>query len=778
MSKRKLKRQLSLVQVVMLGTSGALASEIFVLTGHAAGIAGPAAVLALLIGGLLSYSIAINYCELATTYPVAGGAMTYVREAYGNNILSFLVGSMDCLSSTFYAALSAVGFAYSLQIFIPATPIVPVAVAVLGIFTLLNVLGVTRVGNVQVVLGGTVLAVLAIFVVVGLTHPAGFHWQVFMSGRAVFANQGAWANLSRVFRTIALVYCAYVGFEVIADDAEEVSRPNRNIPLAILISLTICTVIYVSAGLVALGTVPWQELAGSETALTDAIRRFIPGWGVPMMAVAGMIATLTGINGAMLSATREAFTLSRDGVWPRALSKLNRLRTPHVSIVVIGGVTALVAAIGLVDFLSYIASSGYLFVLFWGSLSMVRLRKLYPNLARPFKAPLYPFTVYVAGATCVLVIASSDWRALLFGAGVLAVCSIYYYTYRPLSRLLAARFKTRGPAKNRLLIAAANPRTARNLVHLASIIAQATEDTYICVLSVSPIAAQPAPDPAKRENGRSRYRQKTLLDQAASEAQSRNVALYTKADIAASVSEGILDEIERHNNVKLLLAGWPGPLDPEALVENPVKVVLQKAHTNVAALLDRGLQEVRHILVPVGGGPHSRMAIRLSYEIAEAEGAQVTALRVLTESAEAEEVEDQTSLLGETIEEVLGSVPATFTLRVTQAESVPEGVLAEAARQGMDVADGYARIRYDLIVIGASEEWSCQTRLFGSVDDWVADQAPCSVLLCRRYEPVAMSWLRRQVKMIEREYERTNGHPATQEQEPASGLACPPERQQ
>jgi amino acid transporter/nucleotide-binding universal stress UspA family protein len=765
MSKRKLKRQLNLTQVVMLGTAGTIASEIFVLTGHAAGIAGPATVLALLIGGLLSYSVALNYCELATTYPVAGGAMSYVREAFGNNILSYLVGSMDCISSTFYAALSAVGFAYSLQIFVPATPIVPVAVVAIGIFSLLNILGVTQVGNVQVVLGCILLTAFAIFIVVGLTHPMGFQWNVFVSGETIFVHQGAWANLSRIFATIALVYCAYVGFEVIADDAEEVSRPNRNIPLGILISLTLCTLIYVSAGLVALGTVPWQELAGSETALTDAVRRFIPGWGVPMMAVAGLIATLTSINSAMLSATREAFTLSRDGTWPRPMSKLSRFRTPHISILVIGAISAAVAAIGLVDFLSYISSAGYLFVLFWGSLSMIRLRKLYPNLARPFKVPLYPFTAYVAGATCVLIIAFANWRALLFGAGVLAVFALVYYAGPHVARLLAARFRIRGPAKDRLLIAAAHPRTARSLVHLASIIAQASEDTYICVLSVSPVAAQPAPDPAKRVNGRSRYRQKTLLDQVASEAQARNVALYTKADIAPSVSEGILHEIEHHNNVKLLLAGWPGPLDPQALVENPVKVVLQKARTNVAVLLDRGLKKVRNILVPVGGGPHSRLAIRLSYEIAEAEGAQVTALRVLTEPAEAEETEDKTLLLGETVEEVLGSVPATFALRVAQAESVPEGVLAEAARQP-----------YDLIVIGASEEWSCQTRLFGSVDDWVADRVPCSVLLCRRYEPVAMSWLRRQVKMIEREYERANGHLATQEQGPASGLACPSDR--
>jgi amino acid transporter len=119
MTKRKLKRQLGLLQIIMLGTAGTIAAEIFVLTGHAAGMAGPAAVFAVLLAGLLSYSIALNYCEMAVAYPVTGGAMTYVREAWGANVLSFLVGSFDCLSSTFYAALSAVGFAYSLQVFLP-----------------------------------------------------------------------------------------------------------------------------------------------------------------------------------------------------------------------------------------------------------------------------------------------------------------------------------------------------------------------------------------------------------------------------------------------------------------------------------------------------------------------------------------------------------------------------------------------------------------------------------------------------------------------------------
>ncbi len=741
MSKRKLKRQLSLTQVIMLGTAGTIAAEIFVLTGHAAGMAGPAAVLALLIGGLLSYGVAINYCELGTTYPVAGGAMSYVREAYGTGILSFLVGSMDCLSSTFYAALSAVGFAYSLKVFLPFLPIVPTAIVVIALFSFLNILGVTKVGNAQIVLGGLLLGVFVLYIVAGFTHPEGFSWSVFLSGESIFAHKGFWANFSRIMATIALVYNAYVGFEVIADDAEEVSNPSRNIPRGILISLTLCTLIYVTVGLVTLGTVPWQELAGSETALTDAVRHFIPGWGVPLMAVAGMIATLTSINSAMLSATREAFTLGRDGVWPRMFSKLSRFRTPHVAILIIGGISALVAVIGLVDFLSYISSSGYLFVLFWGSLSMVRLRKLYPDIERPFKAPFFPLTPYLAGATCVLIIAFADWRALAFGGGILTLFTLAFYAAPPLFRALHERLKAAEPEDDLILVAAGNPQTIKSLVHLASIVAQASDDAYVCVMSVIAAGQELPLESAQRLARQLKPQQQSFMRQITVDASAQNVALYSKVRAASSVAEGILDEIATRHNLKLLLTGWPGPLTDKKLADNPVKIALQKARTNVAVLLDRGLDEVNRILVPVGGGLHSRMALRLANEISMADDARITALRLLTEPMDEEEIEDQNLHLAEIVEEALHEVPENFDLQVVQAASVQEGILAEAKR-----------LPYDLIVLGASEEWSLDTRLFGTIDDWVAERAPCSVLLCRRYEPVTLAWLRYQVKVLEQEY--------------------------
>ncbi len=755
MSKRKLKRQLNLLQVIMLGTAGTIAAEIFVLTGHAAGMAGPAAVLALLVGGLLSYSIALNYCELATAYPEAGGAMTYVREAFGNGILSFLVGSMDCLSSTFYAALSAVGFAYSLKIFIPALPIIPAAIAAIAVFMFLNILGVTKVGNAQILLGGVLLAAFVIFVIAGFTRPTGFRWNIFLEGETIFAHKDFWTNFSRILATIALVYNAYVGFEVIADDAEEISNPNRNIPWGILVSLTFCTLIYVSVALVTLGTVPWRELAGSETALTDAVQHFLPGWGVPMMAVAGIIATLTSINSAMLSATREAFTLGRDGVWPRMFSKISRFRTPIVSILIIGGISALVAIIGAVDLLSYISSSGYLFVLFWGSLSLVRLRQLHPHIKRPFKVPFFPLTVYMSGLTCLLIIAFADWRALLFGTVILGVMVTAYYIGPLIGRWFKERAEEIALERNLILVAAANPQTVKSLVHLAAIVAEASQDTYVCVMSVLAAGPDMPLAAAQRLARQLKPQQQSFFTQLATEVTMRNVAMYSKVRAARSVSEGILEEIEDRRSVQLLLIGWPGVSDIKTMAQNPVKVAIQKAHTNVVVLLDRGLNEVNHILVPAGGGIHSRMAIRLANEISMTDVAKVTVLRLLPQTGEktiltdeeAEELLDQNLLLAEIVEDAIGRVPENFHLKVVESDSLQHGILEEAMSQP-----------YDLIVMGASEEWTKDTVLFGTVDDWVAEHAPCSVVLCRRYEPVPMAWLRYQVKTLEHEYDGHNNH--------------------
>ncbi len=727
MNKRTLKRQLNLAQVVMLGTAGAIGAQLFVLTGYGAAMSGPAFVLAIILGGLLSYSIALNYGELATMFPETGGAMTYVREAWGRNLLSYLVGSLDCLSSTFFAALSAVGFAYSLQIFFPALPIVPTAIGIILFFIVLNLLGVGNIGNLQVVLGGILLFLLLAYIVLGSSLPGGFRWETFLPNGKFFIHNNNWENFYTLLSTVALAYVAYIGFEVLADDAEEIKNPDRALPLGILISLTVLIVLYPLIVLVTLGTIPWTELAGSQTAMTDAAEQFLPGWGPIALGVGGIIATLTSLNTALLSATREAFTLSRDGMWPRILSRMGRFRTPYVSVLVIGAIVMAVAAIGLVDFLSYISSSGYLFVLFWSNLALIRLRKRYPNLRRPFKVPFFPLTAYLAVASCFLIISFTEWRALVFGAGLLLTLTIIYYVAPFARRVYLTNLQPLKNMKDRILVPVANPRSGTQMVNMAAILAQASEGTSVCVFRV--IAQTGVQKIAPHLPG------ETLR-----EASQRNVPLYAKNQVADTIAAGILEEIETHPNIKFVMMGWPGPIHPETNSPNPVKTLLEKAPTNIAVLLSRNIGKIRSILVPIGGGLHSRLALRTAYEIADQESAKITVLHIYSGSAEPVDVDDKMAFLREVVTDELGGIPARLHLHVAQAERVTEGVLQEARQNS-----------YDLLVMGASEEYGSKTRLFGSVDDWVIEHIEhCSVLLVRQHEAAPIRWLRRNISQEEK----------------------------
>ena len=740
MTKRKLKRQLNLLQVIMLGTAGTIAAEIFVLTGHVAKIAGPETVLALILAGIMTLSIVLNYCELATTFPVTGGAMTYVGEAFGKGWLMFLVGSLDCLSSTFYAALSAVGFAISLEIFIPGLPIIPIAILVIAFVGVMHVRGVSNVGNFQIMLGAFLLAVFSAFIFKGFSSPNGFNMDTFLSGRSVFENQSTIGHIGRMLSAIALTYNAYVGFEVIADDAEEIIKPNRNIPIGILVSLLLTTLIYTSVSMVAIGSVPFGQLAGSETALTDAAARFWPGIGIKIMGAAGIVATLTSVNSAMLSATREAFSLSRERVWPRTFSRLSHWRTPWMAILMVVVVSALVAAVGLVDFLSFISSAGYMFVLFWATLAMPRLRKKFPDIERPFKVPLYPLTVIAAAVAGIVIISFANSRALIFLGAVIAILSVWY--------AISSRLRARRELNSRLeyqegggkvMIAAKSPETARSLTKVATRLVNQQEDTGILLFSVvkTPINldSSDVPDLVKEK----KEAQQRILEQVTPIAVKENVPIYAKLKAASRVEEGIYSELSRHKDINLVMLGVP---EERAKLEHPhniLKEVNMTANRNVALLRDKALPDnIQRILVPVGSGPNARLALQMARDIALPGDAKVVGLRLVLGDADEERMEDEELQLHEIADVELGEITDNISLVVKKAESVADAILDEC-RQG----------NYDLLIMGSAEEILVPDQVFGKLNDYLLDVVPCSMLIVRRYQTGTTLWMRKQLKRIE-----------------------------
>ena len=730
--KRTLKRQLSLTQAIMLGTAGTLGSGVFVLSGHAAALAGPAGIWAILIAGILSFSIALNYCELATTYPETGGAMTYVREAWGKGLVSFLVGSMDCVSSTFYTALSAVSFAYSASVFFPGIAsssygIGLVAIGAILLFVMLNIFGVTKVGNMQVVMGIILLLAFGIYVIAGFTMPNGFSTAtLLLPGGRWFATDNFGANLGIILKTIALIYSMYVGFEVIADDAEEIKNPTKNIPIAILVSLSLVVLVYTLVFTVARGTS--ADIAGSETALSDSINLFLGKPGVTMIGIAGMIGSLTSINSSMLSATRESFSLSRDGTWPAVLSRLNKARIPYISILMIGGISILVTSIGAVDFLSYITSGGYLFILLMANLAMITLRKKYPFIHRPFKVPFFPLTPIIASLVCLLVLAFSELNALLFMGILLLIFAVYYFIRLGITSWQNERKLFQNPGRHRLVIPIQSDSGMENLIRLGARIAKAQSDANLCLLQVVEPEVSENPEAKTQLISSRQY----ALEKFIKYAVEQNVPMYAKSITAPTLSEGIVDDLKYDDNVRLTLFKWPVNESEQARFAETLEPVMKDGLTNIGVLFDQGIDKLENILVPVGGGHHSRFAIQIAELLSKADKGTIDVVQVVDQNVDDEVYEDQMAYLQEIVMTELGTIPGNMNLYLVRGDDPVKGIINETEER-----------EYDLVIIGSYEGEPQAEHLFGEVVDRIRKATRTSVLAVRQEES-ASSWWRKQ----------------------------------
>jgi L-asparagine transporter-like permease/nucleotide-binding universal stress UspA family protein len=622
-------------------------------------------------------------------------------------------------------------------VFIPGLSIVPVAIGAILVFTILNILGVANIGKIQLVMGGILVLSFLIYIIVGFVSPNGFSVSTLLPDGRMFVGDSFWSNLVKILRTIALIYALYVGFEVIADDAEEVKNPIKNIPLAIMISLVLITFIYSLVSVVALGTISWNELAGSETALSDTIAKFMPGFGVIMIAFAGMIGALTSVNSSMLSATRETFTLSRDGAWPQILQRLNRARVPFVAIILIGVLSSMITGIGLVNFLSFITSAGYLFVLFCSNISMIALRKKYPFIFRPFKVPFFPLTPILASLTCLVVILFSEINAILFMFGVLVLLTIYYYARIGFQSYKEAHTRSLSPGRWRLMVPFYNTSGLDGVMKLGTVLAEAEQDLNMCLLSVIPKNAQVDEEMNGKFIEKIRQRRKFILEKFIHYAVERNVPLYTKMVADESLAKGIINEIKNDNSVKLLLLKWPDDTFARDIYVKAIKEVVDEHIVNIGVLYDRGIKSFENIMVPVSGGYHSRLAVRLANKIATQENGNVEYLRIIPEDADEEAVEDQMANLQEIVMTELNQIPNNASIEVVKSNDVAQ-MLIDESRSG----------DYDLIIIGSSEETLTPGSIFGYKVDSVTEKATCSVLVIHHLESPAASWLRRQMKQI------------------------------
>lgn len=404
-----LKRTLGPWNLMLLGIGCILGAGIYVMTGTAAAnFAGPAVMLSFVIAGVACGLTALCYAELASALPVSGSSYSYAYASIGE-VFAWALGWLLMLEYGLAGSLLAVGFAgyfgsllHDFGVVIPAVLASPtlqavghgsalivhpginlVAVGAVAAVSVILTLGVSESATVNNVLVLIKISVLVAFVAVGVGAVHPHNWTPFIP-----RNEGGFTyGWQGVVRAASILFFAYLGFETVSTAAAETRNPQKDMPFGILGALGACTIIYIIVAAVLTGVVPFRELG-----VADPIALAADRMGQPQMATLIKLGALMGLSSVLLvncyGQSRIGFAMSRDGLLPQLFGRLHkRFRTPWQGILLLGAISAVMAAVFPISLLGDLVSLGTALAFMIVSICLMWLRSTRPDLERPFKVP-------------------------------------------------------------------------------------------------------------------------------------------------------------------------------------------------------------------------------------------------------------------------------------------------------------------------------------------------------------------------------------------------------
>ncbi|KPL03210.1 MAG: hypothetical protein AMJ90_03605 [candidate division Zixibacteria bacterium SM23_73_2] len=748
-------RELGTFDATMIGVGALIGAGIFVLTGMAAGEAGPASLLAFALNGVVTIFTALSYAELASAVPEAGGGYSFVKKAFPEP-LAFTAGWMDWFARIVACSLYAMGFSAYFWEFINIYlhPLHQLVVGNLGphlslslmtllvgiFFISLNYRGASASSRVENIITMSKMFVLLIFVLFGLKEIFNFPAEAAANFKPFFPK-----GFGSVITAMGLTFIAFEGYDIITTVSEEIKDPEKNIPKAIFRALIMVIPLYLLILFVCLGSLrpegmlSWQFLGKyKEIAIIKAAEEFIPYLGVALIGFGAILSTMSALNATLWASSRVSFAMARDRLLPEKLSSIHpKKRTPHISVVVSGTIFLFMAVFLPIEVVGSGASLMFLLTFSLVNLSVIALRRKRPDIKRGFKIPFYPVPPILGVFFCLfLAVFQYKIRPLTWYISLIWIflgLLIYFAVFEKKTsekkpQVLDADKKSRDKGKEaerkkfRILVPLHNPDHVTKLLDFAIPLAKKYNGEIVALAVVYVPFQLPI-----HEGLRFVHNKRPLLKSAVEYARSKNIKIESDIKVAHRVADGILSSVEEEK-ASLLLMGWKGFTNTKEKIFGEVADQVIRYAPCDLVVLKLTQYPVKKILFPSAGGPNAQLAALYASVLSREFESELVTCYVVPKRSKDEDRQKASECMDKT----LGKKSFGFEVKrkMVESNSISDGLI----REGKD---------YDLIIIGATKGGLFRSIFLGEIPEKVARHSPSSVMVVKKYEGAVKSWIKK-----------------------------------
>ena len=740
MSDEELAKDLGLVSAMTIGIGTMIGAGIFVLPGVAANAAGPIVVVSFVVGGVIAMVNALSISELGTAMPKAGGGYYYINKSLGP-MFGSIAGMGDWMGLAFASAFYCIGFGQYLAVFVGLPAIAFLSPIQLGallaglVFVGVNYIGAKETGGVQTVIVFILLSILTVFAI------AGF----FSFDYATLAGEDGLTpfGVGAILPGTALVFVSFLGYAKIATVAEELKNPGRNLPIAIIGSVGIVTVVYTILVTTMLGVIPWPELSqdapvaqAAEVAFPSSIGPIggIAAAAAAVMTVGALLATASSANASILASARINFAMGRDKIVTNWLNEIHpNFATPYRSILVTGGlIIVFIAFLGRdIEVLAKAASVLHLIVYALMNAALIVFREAdTPEYDPDFTVPLYPITPILGAVLSLGLVAFMDGIEIALSAAFVIAAVVWYFVYARdkteqqgvLSDYIRSRDKefpdqvveaadavaptgNKGPT---IMVAVANPRTESALITLAGAVAK-HKDGRVLATHIVNVPDQTSLATAAEHKAELDASSEKLLSDAKADAEAFDVPIETRTILSHRGVAEVFDAA-RSNDADTVVMGYGSTRFAGGRAEGTLEELTHDLPCDFLVLDGQSL-EISDVLVPTAGGPSSDLSAEVARALRDTIGADVSLLHVVASGEE----EAGRTFLSEWAE---GHQLGSAELRIESGDV--ETVIGELGSE------------YSLVIIGATERGLLSRIIRGSLAFDTIERLETPVLLTER----------------------------------------------